>query len=451
MTTHAKKLSLLDAGWLSMETLESPMHVGSLQLYALPDNAPEDYLANLYAEMLKGNQFCFPFNRKLKYRLPGALDAAWIVDEAMDIEYHVRHSALPKPGRVRELLALVSRLHAHRLDRRRPMWECHLIEGLEGNRFAIYVKMHHSLIDGVAGSRLLQSRLSDTPQVLAIAPWSVHWERPKTPKSIKQAVFSPIKQVNSLARSTKQIIDMTKLPRDGYARAIYQAPDTLFNQPVTPARRFAAQSWSLSRIKAAGAKHGATLNDIFLAMCAGCVREYLLSQDALPQEPLVAQVPVALRSVDAADEGGNAITAVQVNLGTHLADPIERLRVIKESVQVAKKRLGALPSDDVFNITALTNLPLLLGQITRISGRLRRPLFNLVISNVPGPKVPLYLGDAQLLANYPVSLIWHGYALNITVQSYCDNLDVGIIACRNNVPRVQRMLDYMEAALVELE
>jgi diacylglycerol O-acyltransferase len=286
---------------------------------------------------------------------------------------------------------------------------------------------------------------------VAIAPWSVHWERPKTPKSIKQAVFSPIKQINSLARSTKQIIDMTKLPRDGYARAIYQAPDTLFNQPVTPSRRFAAQSWSLTRIKTAGAKHGATLNDIFLAMCAGCVREYLLSQDALPTEPLVAQVPVALRSVDAADEGGNAITAVQVNLGTHLADPIERLRVIKESIQAAKKRLGALPSDDVFNITALTNLPLLLGQVTRISGRLRRPLFNLVISNVPGPKVPLYLGDAQLLANYPVSLIWHGYALNITVQSYCDNLDVGIIACRNNVPRVQRMLDYMEAALVELE
>jgi diacylglycerol O-acyltransferase len=244
---------------------------------------------------------------------------------------------------------------------------------------------------------------------------------------------------------------MAKLPSSGNARAVFQAPRTLFNQRITGARRFAAQSWSLARIRAVGTRYGATVNDVFLAMCAGCLRDYLQSQDALPEQPLVAQVPVALRSVDAASDGGNAITTMQVSLGTHLADPVARLTAIRDSVLVAKSRLSAMSPVDIFNLTMLTNLPLTIGQVTGISGRSPRPLFNLVISNVPGPRQPLYFGNARLLATYPVSLIWHGYAMNITVQSYGDNLDVGILACRNTVPRVQRMLDHLEAALAELE
>jgi diacylglycerol O-acyltransferase len=448
----ARQLSPIDAGWLMMETPESPMHVGSLQLYELPEGAGPDYLANLYAEMLQGDAFCAPFNRKLQKSWAGALGASWVRDDAMDIEYHVRHSALPRPGRVRELLALVSRLHAHRLDRRRPMWECHLIEGLEGNRFAVYVKMHHALVDGVAGSRLLQSRLSPVPQETFVAPWSSVWEQPRGTKEKTAAVLPALgEELKSLGRSVRQIVEMAKLPSSGNARAVFQAPRTLFNQRITGARRFAAQSWSLARIRAVGTRYGATVNDVFLAMCAGCLRDYLQSQDALPEQPLVAQVPVALRSVDAASDGGNAITTMQVSLGTHIADPVARLTAIRDSVLVAKSRLSAMSPVDIFNLTMLTNLPLTIGQVTGISGRSPRPLFNLVISNVPGPRQPLYFGNARLLATYPVSLIWHGYAMNITVQSYGDNLDVGILACRNTVPRVQRMLDHLEAALAELE
>lgn len=150
----AKKLSLLDSGWLMMETRETPMHVAGLQLFTLPEDAPADYLEQLYQRMLAVPAVGRPFNQKLSSRLPGALDASWVEDEHFDIQYHVRHSALPRPGRIRELLALVSRLHAHRLDRSRPLWECHLIEGVEGNRFAVYTKMHHAMIDGVAGARL---------------------------------------------------------------------------------------------------------------------------------------------------------------------------------------------------------------------------------------------------------------------------------------------------------
>lgn len=450
----AKKLSLLDSGWLMMETRETPMHVAGLQLFTLPEDAPADYLEQLYQRMLAVPAVGRPFNQKLSSRLPGALDASWVEDEHFDIQYHVRHSALPRPGRIRELLALVSRLHAHRLDRSRPLWECHLIEGVEGNRFAVYTKMHHAMIDGVAGARLMASRMAKTADEIVPMPWSAEWQArlPRAPKPalVERAKATAMQSLGSFGRGAGQLAEMMRLPIDGHAKSIYRAPKTLFNKPVTGARRFAAQSWSLARIKAVGTRLDATVNDVFLAMCAGCLREYLLSQDALPAEALVAQVPVALRSAEEADEGGNAITAVQVSLGTHLPDPIERLRAIQESMGAVKTRLGGMKKDEIFALTALTNLPLSLGQVTGVSGRVR-PLFNLVISNVPGPREPLYMAGARMEANYPVSLIWHGYAINITVTSYLDNLDLGIIACRDTIPGVQRMLDHLETALAELE
>ena len=452
----AKPLSILDSGWLMMETSETPMHVGGLQLYELPDDAGPDYVESVYRFLVDVDEVAPPFNLKLHSRLPGAVGASWVEDDALDIEYHVRHSALPYPGRVRELLALTSRLHSHRLDRARPMWECHVIEGVEGNRFAVYIKMHHSLVDGVAGSRLLQARMSTSAAEHRAPPWSTHWLEDKPKRSVPARVVSssmvtaPVRAALALGRGVREVGSMMTLPRSGNATTIYRAPKTQLNGRVTGARRFAADSWSLSLIRDVAKRHGATVNDVFLLMCAGSLREYLISQDALPEEPLVAQVPVSLRAADQADDGGNAISAVQVSLGTHLADPIERLAAIRESMGAARTRLGAMASDEILAFTALTNIPLSVGQITGISGRIN-PLFNLVISNVPGPKEARYLLGAKMVANYPVSLVWHGYAVNITVQSYLDNLDVGIIACRNRVPHVQRMLDHLENALVELE
>lgn len=450
----AKKLSILDAGWLTMETRETPMHVGGLNLYALPKNAPADFLEQLYQQMLDVQKFCAPYNQKIQSRLPGALDAAWVEDEQFDIEYHVRHSALPRPGRVRELLALVSRLHAQRLDRSRPLWECYLIEGLEGNRFATYTKLHHGMIDGVAGMHLMQSRMARTATERLPPPWSAEWlERlPKRAKQVRAAsdVTSVIDSLRSAARGAGQLTQMMRQPNASNAKTIYRAPKTIFNKRVTGARRFAAQSWPLSRIKAAAKRNQGTVNDIFLAMCAGALRQYLISQHALPDKALVAQVPVALRSADQGDEGGNAITAVHASLATHIADPVVRLRAIQESMQAVKTRLGGMKKAEINTYTILTNLPLSLGQVTGIAGRVN-PLFNLTISNVPGPKETLYLNGAELLATYPVSLVWHGYAMNITVVSYRDSLEFGIVACRETLPQVQRLLDYLENALAELE
>lgn len=450
--SQKKKLALLDSGWLMMETRETPMHVGGLNLFSLPKDAPKDYMEQLYRQMIEVKSFCAPFNRKLQSRVPGGLDAAWVDDQNFDIDYHVRPSALPRPGRIRELLALVSRLHAQRLDRSRPLWECYLIEGIVGRRFALYTKMHHSLVDGVASMKLLQSRLARSADEAFIPPWSAQWLDNLPPKEKRAALDKNgiLDGMRSFGRGAGQLTQMMRLPQGGNATSIYRAPKTVFNKRVTGARRFAAQSWPLSRIKKAAKAREGTVNDIFLAMCSGAMRAYLLSQDGLPKKPLVAQVPVALRSSDQAEEGGNAITAVQVSLATHIADPFARLAAIQESMQAVKARLGGMKKAEINAFTTLTNLPLSLGQVTGISGRVN-PLFNLVISNVPGPRETLYLNGAEMTATYPVSLIWHGYPINITVVSYRDSLEFGIIACRDTLPQVQRILDYFESALAELE
>ena len=447
----AKKLSIMDSGWLMMETRETPMHVGGLALFALPEDAPSDYMESVYRYLVEVDGICRPFNQKIQSHLPLHMDAAWVEDRNFDIDYHVRHSALPRPGRVRELLALVSRLHAQRLDPSRPLWESYLIEGLEGNRFALYTKMHHSMVDGVAGMYLMQSRMATSADERLPAPWSGEWDANKPAKAkATRAKAGAMDGLGNVRKATGQLVDLLRQPKDSNVKTIYRAPKTLLNRRVTGARRFAAQSWSLSRIKEAGRRHGGTVNDIFLAMCGGALRRYLLTQDALPDAPLVAQVPVALRSADQAAEGGNAITMVQVSLGTHLADPQERLAAIQDSMMSVKKRLGLMQKAEIDVYTVLTNAPLSLGQITGLSGRVS-PMFNLVISNVPGPKQSLYLNGAEMLASYPVSLVLHGYALNITVVSYKDSLEFGVIGCRDTLPHIQRFLDYFEASLAELE
>ena len=449
----ARKLSIMDSGWLMMETRETPMHVGGLALFAIPEDAPADYMEGIYRYLVEVNGICRPFNQKIQSRLPMRMDAAWVEDKTFDIDYHVRHSALPRPGRVRELLALVSRLHAQRLDPSRPLWESYLIEGLEGNRFALYTKMHHSMVDGVAGMYLMQSRLANSAEDRLPVPWSGEWDAEKKPRKSSGAPAATTGMkgtVNNLRRGSGQLVDLLRQPKDGNVKTIYRAPKTQLNRRVTGARRFAAQSWSLPRIKAAAKQHGGTVNDMFLAMCGGALRRYLLSQDALPDQPLVAQVPVSLRSADQAGDGGNAITTVQVSLGTHIAEPLNRLAAIQDSMKGVKSRLGDMQKSEIDVYTLITNVPLSLGQVTGLSGRVS-PMFNLVISNVPGPKDPLYLNGAEMLASYPVSLVLHGYALNITVLSYKDSLEFGVIGCRDTLPHIQRFLDYFEESLAELE
>ena len=207
----AKRLKLLDSGWLMMETPETPMHVGGLMLFQVPENAPDDYLQSFFQYLLQVDDVSAPFSQKLQRLLPFNMDASWVKDGNFDIEYHVRPSALPKPGRIRELLALVSRLHAQRMDHHRPMWE-YLIEGIEGNRFAIYTKIHHSLVDGVAATRLMQSRMARSPEEDLPPIWSAEWTKrlPKKEKRILPLPPSPKEAFRSFSNGAAQLIDLLK-------------------------------------------------------------------------------------------------------------------------------------------------------------------------------------------------------------------------------------------------
>ena len=460
-----KKLPLTDSAWLTMESDTTPMHVGSLQLFELPNNAPDDYLQQLMQRWLTFDEPQPPFNQKLVYPLKGLKQPHWDTDTEFDIGYHVRHSALPRPGRVRELLVLVSRLHGSLLDRSRPMWELHLIEGLEGKRFAIYTKMHHSVVDGMAGMRLLQSSLSErADQLDQPPPWAMQRAPKKSSKRSPAeageeaaATALPKQMLGNLAGNAGSIPALISggrksLGADRKIKAVapYQAPKSLINQRVSKARRFVAESYSLERIKAIGKQHGATVNDIVMAMCAGALRRYLSEHDALPDKPLIGDAPVSIRPADQAEAGGNAISIILMDLATNEADPLKRLARIRESMQAGKDKLGAMSRKQILNYTTLVMLPFTIGQLIGTAGRVR-PMFNLVISNVPGPKKSLYLNGARMQGMYPVSLLFNGQALNVTVTSYVDSLDFGVIACRRSLPQVQRLLDHLEASLAELE
>lgn len=474
-----------DLLFLLMEAREKPAHVGGLALFEPPPDADEHYLYELYRSCVESEAPVRSLFRKRVNR-PGLTGLQWVRDEDFDIEYHVRHSALPEPGRIRELLTVVSRLHGSLLDRNRPLWEAHLIEGLRDGRFALYTKIHHALCDGITAMRLLEASMSpdpaerDMPQPWARrpkgsvfdepdpddhdAPPAEERARPEAPEDdtwtalfadgLRRLGSEVAHGVGGLLSATEGVGHLASSVRDQIAAAP-QAPRTPFNVPVTGARRFAADSWSIDRVRAAGAPHGATVNDVVLGMSAGALRRYLLDHGALPDEPLVAMVPVSLKARGADDRAGNAVGAVLCSLGTHLDTAAARLEHIQESMHRNKDRLEGLTPAQILALSALNLAPaaLPMSPLGRFpaAGELLRPAFNVVISNVPGPKHPLYWNGARLTGNYPLSVLTDGQAVNITTASYAGNLDFGILGCRRAVPSLQRLLGHLEEELAELE
>ncbi|HWB67029.1 MAG TPA: wax ester/triacylglycerol synthase family O-acyltransferase [Mycobacteriales bacterium] len=449
-------MSPLDAVFLIPETREQPMHVGSLELFTTPEGAGRDFLADLYQRLLAIDEIA-PLFRKRPHRSLATLGQwTWQYDDAVDLEHHVRHSALPRPGRVRELLALVSRLHGSLLDRRRPLWEMHLIEGLSDGRFAIYFKVHHALLDGVAGLRLLQHVLTEDADDRALRapylPLPSTGDREKTDgnplSSVAGLATTAIREVTSLPPAALHLGQ--RLLHEQAAALPSLAPRTILNDSITGARRFAAQSWQLSRLRAAAGRTGATLNDIVLAMCAGALRRYLDELDALPDSPLVAMVPVSLREVGAEAVSGNAVGLILCNLATDEPDPHRRLEAIQRSTRQGKQMLAGMSRLQITAMSALAMAPLALGMVPGAHRLVPLP-FNLIISNVPGPRRPLWMCGAQLEAFYPLSIPTNGQALNITVTSYADHMEFGLTGCRRTMPHLQHLLAHLETSLAELE
>jgi len=450
-------MPITDAMFLLAERREQPMHVGGLQLFKLPPGADQQWVRELYQEVLSTPEVSEMFRRR-PHRSPATLGAwAWQADPEMDLEHHVRHSALPRPGRVRELLALTSRLHGTLLDRHRPLWEAHLIEGLEGRRFAVYTKIHHAVVDGVSALRLLQYSLSPDPGAThLLPPWTVEPPRrpPAEPSHGLQAVLdiprsavSAAGELAGLAPVAGKAALKALMDQSSYLPSL--APKTILNSRITGARRYAAQSWPMSRIRSVAQATGTTINDVVLAMCASALRTYLDSLGALPDAPLVAMTPVSLRR-EREDIGGNAVGAILCNLATDIDDPAKRLEAIHDSMEQGKQSLRSMSPIQVMLTSAATLMPMALSMVAGVR-RIAAPAYNLVISNVPGPKEALYWNGAQLEGVYPLSIPMDGQALNITVTSYNDKMDFGLTGCRRTVPHLQRMLDYLEMGIAELE
>lgn len=489
------RLNPLDTAWLFTESRATPNHVGGLLLFRLPPDAPREFLSRLMSDFRAHRRFGEPWNRRLKIPFTKNPLPSWVTenDADIDLEYHLRHAALPWPGGERELGELIGRLQSTPIDLTRPPWECTLIEGLEGGRFAMFVKMHHALIDGISGMKLLQRAMSDSADASVAMPpfWDTtasdeEATRPPGrarkqrkaaaadeaagPAGAAAAVMAGVNQlVPTLAAAATaaleglsfqakalpqlvgafgQILKRIGDPSDGLA-VPFDAPRSSLNGRVREKRRFATQQFEMARLRAVAQAAGCTLNDVVLALCGAALRRFLLERNELPAKSLTAGIPVSVRPSD--DEGtGNAISFIVATLGTDVEDPLARLHAIQASVQHAKAHLQSLPRPVMQQYTLLLMAPTLLTLLTGIGGR-TPPMFNITISNVPGPDRPLYFRGAQLLSIYPASIVTHGQALNITCESYDGQMNFGFTGCHASLPSLQKVAVYAADALQALE
>jgi diacylglycerol O-acyltransferase / wax synthase len=448
-----KPVGLVDQGFLWLERRNQPMHVAGLQLLRPAADDP-DFVDRTVRLALGATRANPPFNQRLVRR--GGL-WFWDDDRDFDVESHFHHLALPRPGRIRELLALVSKLHGNLMDRTKPLWELYLISGLEDGRVALYSKIHHALVDGVAANRMLLRQMSESPDDKELTPlWAL--ERKKRDAAIEgqrtgpfavmaQAAAMAREQLGTLPGVAREVVRTIRARKDPDQVSAFSAPKSILNQHVSGARRFAAQSYSFKRMRAAGKALGATVNDVTLAMCASALRRYLQDLDALPEKPLVAMVPVSTRKDDS--ESGNQVAMVLTSLATNVDDPRERFEAILRSMNAAKERLARMSPAEMMNYLAVVMAPSGLNMATGLAPTWQA--FNVVVSNVPGPKKTLFFNGARMEGTYPVSIVLDGQALNITLTSYGDDMEVGLIACRRTLPHMQKLLQYLEDGLAELE
>ena len=455
-----RQVSPLDAVWLELESRDTPMHVGGLLEFTLPKDAPPDYLKQVFEQMRSVRTIPPPWNLQL-IEAPVIGPRLPLMREIhdVDLDYHVRHSALPHPGSQRELGILVSRLHSNQLDMHRPLWEAHLIEGLEGNRFAMYTKTHHSLIDGVSSMRLVMRALSSDPDRRDVAPfWGVgEGSRPAKPAQengssgvIGGSLGVLRESAASVGGLSRAAFDLARAAVDtSPLQAPYRAPQSALNGPIEGQRRFATQQYDLGRLRAMARKADCTLNEIVLYLCGSALRSYLAEHARVPPRSLTAGIPVNLR--EAEDQSmGTVVGMIVAELGTNIADPLERLQAIKRSSTEAKRHLRSLPAAARTSYTLLINGPYIAGLIFGLGSHAPIP-FNLGISNVPGPSEPLYFNGSRMESLFPLSLLLQGNALNITCISYAGTLNFGFTGARDTLPHLQHLAVFMGEAFDQLD
>ena len=467
-----EQLSGLDGWFLAMETRTVFGHVGSVCIVDAKSAKSRLNLEHL-TRVIESRLPLVPLLRRRLVTVPLGLDHPyWIEDPEFDVEFHVRELALPSPGNDRQLSEQVARLHARPLDRSRPLWELYLITGLRGGRAAIYSKIHHAAIDGVSGGDILTAVLDLSPGGREL-PVAEVFEREEPPDPVRLLARSAVNLARQPLRAVRVATDLARaIP--GMANALgspiahrlaagddgdllsqpgLRAPSTPFNAPISPHRRWAFADLPLDEVKSlrkGSAATDLTVNDVVMTLCAGALRRWLQLHDGLPNAPLVAAVPVSVRTKDQKGEHGNRVSMMLAPLPTNLSDPGERLGAMHEAMRAAKEQHDAIPASLLGDVTQFA-LPALANQAWRLSAGLRlmervNP-FNLFISNVPGPNVTLYFAGAKVLAYYPVSALVDGQGLNITVMSYCGSLYFGLVACRRLVPDLDVMAGFLRDEL----
>jgi diacylglycerol O-acyltransferase / wax synthase len=444
-----KPLSPMDAYLVRLETPNTHMHTASLLVLRRPDNAAPDFVRKLYEQLValpfaQTPPFFYRLYRGRRWRKP-----AWEVVDSLDTAYHLRFSSLPSPGDRGELTGLVQQLHSEPLDFSRPLWQCHMIDGLADNCFAFYLKMHHALADGGTVVRLITTFLSEQPE-----PFSLELAQQR-----HQAVFgvsSPtaskieIGKVKAMRLAFATLLRQLRTRDDPEIVTPYVAPVTPFDCPLGPDRTYALQSIGLGRLSALRKKSGATINDLVLAACADALRRYLHEVDALPERPLVVSVAVALEREEGHVGEGNEVAGVYIALPTHLEDGRERIAFVHSSMNKAKEAVLGMPKAAIEAYLRLTSIPFATSQMLGL-GTLFPPYSNVTISNVPGPREKLYFHGARVEHMYPASVIFNRQALNITVRGCTDDLNIGVVACSKAVPDLQRLTDYIVDAVAQLE
>ena len=456
-------LSGMDASFLHLETPESPMHVGSLQLVDLPPGYEGDFAEDAKKYLSGRLHLASVFVRKLAMMPFDLANPVWVDDGDLDLDHHIRHVIMPRPGTMAQLERLVGRLHSTLLDRSRPLWEMYIIEGLQSGQVALYSKMHHAAIDGQAGVAVAKALfdISETPapvkapRVTRRADSSQLGVAELATAALSNAVQQYVKLIRSIPATAKAITNVLMPVSEGTGQRTFELPKSLRTAPRTPLnvsitnqRSFAARSVPLTEVKQMSKASGTSLNDIVLAICAGALKRYLADYGCRPAKPLIAGVPVSLRSEGNTDFN-NQVSVMLVSLATDIADPLERLAAIHESSSEGKKLTGnvkaAIPTD--FPSLGVPSLMSGLASLYGRSGLADKlpPAANVAISNVPGPSFALYFAGAKVAAYFPVSIPGHGLALNMTVQSYNGALEFGLTACRRAVPDVADLGDYVVA------
>jgi WS/DGAT/MGAT family acyltransferase len=479
-----RQLTSLDNQFLALENSRQSGHVAGVAVLD-PSTAPGGALnaADIQALIVER----LPMLPLLRWRLaevPLGLDYPFWVDDAdFDLDFHVRELALPSPGSDGQLAEQVARITSRPLDRARPLWELYLIHGLQHGHVAMLTKIHHALIDGISGAEIMGLLLDlgpDGPLPPKERKGKAQGEKmPGAPEMLARAALGipryPLRLLRALPSALPNVEDTpfgvlpgaamaggltTRLRRllggdtvaQGQER--FTAPRTSFNGRISPHRRFTFGQLSLDKVKAIKNHHGGTVNDAIVSICASAVRRWLVEHDELPDQPLVAQVPVSVRSDEEIGTYGNRILLMSAPLFTNIADPVERLHRTHEALSDMKERHKALPATLLQDANHFIPAAVF-ARAAQLTFRLStsgaaHPTWNLVISNVPGPRIPLYCAGARLVANYPVSVITDGMGLNITVMSYLGNLDVGIVADRDQMPDLHRLIDWLKDGVTEL-